>query len=247
MEVIKKLVTTLGVDSMMFIGGIVFLVGTLLFLLEMLGFQLTLVPLGIRKNRVKWDSMAIIQVAISAALFGGGLAATAGIVFLPGVAYLRPAQVLTVVFGVLFGLPGALGAALGNTIADLLGGYLTLGSVAGFIGNFLTAYVPYRIINSAERAGLKSFADIAVYVVGVVLGTFVIAFYIPFWLALLNIVPKEVAWTVVFGNIWLNGLATSLVLGPIMLKILFPYVKKWHMYWADRLEPVRPQGISSKA
>jgi energy-coupling factor transport system substrate-specific component len=236
-EVIKNVVTAFGVDSMMFIGGIVFIIGTIVFLLEMFGLSIYLSPPVIRKNRVKWDSMAIIQVAISAALFGGGLAATAGIVFLPGVAYLRPAQVLSVVLGILFGLPGALGIALGNTIADLLGGYLTLGSIAGFIGNFLTAYVPYRIINSPERAGLKSFGGVVVYVLGVVSGTFVIAFYIPYWLALLKIVPKEAAWTVVFGNIWLNGLVTSLTLGPILLKVLFPYVKKWHMYWVDRLAP----------
>ena len=41
-----------------------------------------------------------------ATLFGGGLAIFASVVFVPGIAYLRPAQAFTTVFGILFGLPG---------------------------------------------------------------------------------------------------------------------------------------------
>ncbi len=67
----------------------------------------------------------------------------------------------------------------------------------------------------------------------VVAGAFVIAFYIPWWLAVLGIIPAVVAWTGVFGNIWLNGLFTPWVLGFILLKVLYPYVKRWNMYWAD--------------
>ena len=70
-----------------------------------------------------------------------------------------------------------------------------------------------------------------------VAGAFVIAFYIPWWLAVLGIIPAVVAWTAVFGNIWLNGLFTPWILGFILLKVLYPYVKRWNMYWADSEMP----------
>jgi energy-coupling factor transport system substrate-specific component len=187
--------------------------------------------------------MAIIQVAIVAALFGGGLVVTAGIVFVPGIAYLRPAQALVVVFGILFGVPGALGSALGNLIGDLFGGYLTLGSVAGFIGNFLNAYIPYRIVKTARYADLSSGADVARYVLGAIAGALVIGFYIPFWLDLWKIIPTEAAWTAVFGNILLNGTLTVLTLGLILTRLLFPFVKKWNMYWEDREAGARAHTI----
>lgn len=234
MEAIKALVSGLGFGTMFAVGSVVFILGTILFISELLGFEIGFFPPKIRRTGLKWDAMSIIQVAITAAIFGGGLIATAGIVFVPGVAYLRPAQAFVAVFGVLFGVPGALGSALGNLIADLFGGYLTLGSVAGFIGNFLNAYVPYRFVKTAAHADLNSLGDVIRFVVGTVAGAFAIAFYIPWWLDLWKIVPTEAAWTVVFGNIILNGTVTVATLGLILTKVLFPYVKKWHMYWEER-------------
>ena len=240
---VQGIVTSLGFGTMMGVGAIVFGIGTIVFILEMIGFSFYIKPFGIRRNNVKWNSMAFIKVAIVAALFGGSLAATASIVFVPGIAYLRPAQVLAVVFGGLFGLPGAVGIALGNFIADLFAGTLTLGSVAGFIGNFLTAYVIYRILNTENKVTLKNgVKGVLLFMWALFVSAFVIAFYIPFWLALLNIIPAEVAWTAVFVNIILNGTITGLVLGPILLKILFKYIKNWNMYWKDNLKFTDAEG-----
>ncbi len=99
--------------------------------MELAGFRPHLSAPFVRRHTTKWDAMALIKVAIVAALFGGGLAIFAGVVFVPGIAYLRPAQAFTTVFGILFGLPGALGSAVGNFIGDIFAGTLTLGSVAG--------------------------------------------------------------------------------------------------------------------
>jgi energy-coupling factor transport system substrate-specific component len=233
LDQIKALVEAIGLDKMNVIGAIVFVLATIVFLMELVGYRPHLSPPFVTKSTTKWDAMALIKVAIVAALFGGGLAIFAGVVFVPGIAYLRPAQAFTTVFGILFGVPGALGSAVGNFIGDIFAGTLTLGSVAGFIGNFMSAYIPYRIVYSARRADLNSIGDVLLYIWAVVAGAFVIAFYIPWWLAVLNIIPPVVAWTGVFGNIWLNGLVTPWILGFILLKILFPYVKRWNMYWAD--------------
>jgi energy-coupling factor transport system substrate-specific component len=230
---VKAIVQAIGIANMNIVGAIVFVLATIVFVMELAGYRPYLSPPFVRKNTTVWDAMALIKVAVVAALFGGGLAIFSGVVFVPGIAYLRPAQAFTTVFGILFGVPGALGSAVGNFIGDIFAGTLTLGSVAGFIGNFMSAYIPYRIVYSARRADLNSAGDVIVYLLAVVAGAFVIAFYIPWWLAVLNIIPPVVAWTAVFGNIWLNGLVTPWILGFILLKVLYPYVKRWNMYWAD--------------
>lgn len=233
MDQVNAIVNALGFGAMAAVGAVVFVIATIVFVMELAGFRPHLSAPFVRRHTTKWDAMALIKVAIVAALFGGGLAIFAGVVFVPGIAYLRPAQAFTTVFGILFGLPGAMGSAVGNFIGDIFAGTLTLGSVAGFIGNFMSAYVPYRIVYAARRADLSSLGDVLNYAWAVVAGAFVIAFYIPWWLAVLSIIPAEVAWTAVFGNIWLNGLITPWILGFILLKILYPYVKRWNMYWAD--------------
>jgi energy-coupling factor transport system substrate-specific component len=230
---VKSIVQAIGISNVNILGGIVFVLATIVFVMELVGYRPYLTAPFIRKNTTVWDAMALIKVAVVAALFGGGLAIFSGVVFVPGIAYLRPAQAFTTVFGILFGVPGALGSAVGNFIGDIFAGTLTLGSIAGFIGNFMSAYIPYRIVYSARRADLNSLGDVIVYIFAVVAGAFVIAFYIPWWLAVLNIIPPVVAWTAVFANIWLNGLVTPWILGFILLKVLYPYIKRWNMYWAD--------------
>ena len=130
MPLVKTILNSLGFETMFAVGAGVFVVGTALFIAELSGYEIRVLPPGIHRTGLRWDAMAVVQVSITAAIFGAGLVATAGIVFLPGIAYLRPAQAFVAVFGILFGVPGALGCALGNLIADLFGGYLTLGSVA---------------------------------------------------------------------------------------------------------------------
>lgn len=238
------------------IGAIVFALATVVFFIELAGFRPHFSRPFVRRHTTRWDAMALVKVAITAALFGAGLAHFAGVVFVPGVAYLRPAQAFTTVFGILFGLPGALGSGLGNLIGDSFAGTLTLGSVAGFIGNFMSAYIPYRIVYAARHADLSSGRDLLRYIWAVVAAAFVIAFYIPWWLAVLGIIPAEVAWTAVFGNIWLNGLVTPWILGTILLRVLFPYVQRWNMYWAhsERADPAlrsqpkdpRPTSMAAK-
>jgi energy-coupling factor transport system substrate-specific component len=48
------------------------------------------------------------------------------------------------VFSILFGPAAAWGSAFGNLIGDFFG-TLGLGSIFGFVGNFLYAYIPYRL------------------------------------------------------------------------------------------------------
>ena len=86
----------------------------------------------------------VVLVALSAALYAALLIPFKAIPLIPGITEVRPASALPVVFGILFGPAGAWGSAIGNLIGDL-GGTLGLGSLFGFVGNFMFAYVPYKV------------------------------------------------------------------------------------------------------
>lgn len=223
----------LGFGTMDVIGGIVFVIGTVLFVVEVMGYRLSVVPLRFTRSGVKWTTMALVIVAVSAAIYGGGLAATAGIPIVPGYNWFRPANALTPVLGILFGVPGAVGAGLGNLIADTLGGYLSLGSIAGFIGNFLNAYIPYLIVRKATQADLSSVSDWVRFYFSVVAAAFVLSFYIGFFLNWLKLIPPQAIWIGFFGSAWFNILTTGFILSPILLKLLLPYVRKMGLYAAE--------------
>lgn len=77
-----------------------------------------------------------------------------GIVLIPEVSEVRICNALACSYGIWFGPAGAWGCALGNLIGDL-GGSFTILTPFGFIANFLSAWVPYRMWN-AFSAGLDT-------------------------------------------------------------------------------------------
>src|SRR5512142_3018293 len=97
-QLVNSIVSNLGIGTMNVIGAIVFVLATLVFIGELFNYRVFLSAPFIRRTTTKWDAMSLVTVGICAALFGGGLALTAGIVFVPGIAYLRPAQAFTTVF-----------------------------------------------------------------------------------------------------------------------------------------------------
>lgn len=66
------------------------------------------------------------------------------LVIIPEVTEIRLCNALAVSYGLWFGPAGAWGCALGNLIGDM-GGSLTWLSFPGFLGNFLSAWVPYKL------------------------------------------------------------------------------------------------------
>lgn len=218
------------------LGGLLWLVGTVLFVTELAGYSLT--RRGLVRNNVRWDSLDISTAALSAAVYGGGLVATAPLVIIPGFTWIRPANMLAPIFGMFFGLPGALGVAIGNFIADALGGFFSFGSVGGFVGNFLLAYLPYRFIRDPSlRSGASA---LRYYLWAVLISSLWCAIYIGWWLyvfePLIGLPPLFVwGWFVPFVFIN-NGLVTAVV-GPLLAYALYPLVKRSGLYWADRVAP----------
>jgi energy-coupling factor transport system substrate-specific component len=177
----------------------------------------------------------VVLVALSAGLYAALLIPFKGFVLIPGITEFRPASALPVVLGLLFGPAGAWGAAIGNLIGDFFGS-LGIGSFFGFIGNFMFAYVPYKLwINLGlvskddSEPDLKSGKKVVAYVVVSFLGAAACALVIAWGLEVLGMVP----FAALASIITLNNTIPALILGiPIML-ILYPRIKKWDLLWTD--------------
>lgn len=219
------------------LGAAVWIAGTLVFLLELAGYTLT--PQGLRKSGMgvaQWSVIDQALAALSAAVYGALLVATAPLVIFPGFTWLRPANSLAPLFGMFFGIPGCFGAALGNLIADIVGGYFGVGSIGGFVGNFLIAYLPYKLVRDHTFSTTTSIGEF--YVWGVLVQAIVSAVYICWWLDLTqNIIglPIFVTWGVIAPTILSNNVVVNAILSPILGRVLYPLIKGRGLYWRDRI------------
>ncbi|MEM4913318.1 MAG: QueT transporter family protein [Desulfurococcaceae archaeon] len=225
----------LGRDFWFAAGAVVWIIGTVLFFMELIG--VTIKGWKLVKQIIRWDAVDISVTALSAAVYGGALAATGGIPIIPGFTWIRPANALAPLFGILFGIPGALGTAIGNFIADALAGYLSVGSIGGFIGNFIIAYVPYKLMKDHTFRTPRSIIEF--YIWGVLISSVWCSIYISWWLDALEPViglPRPFVWGwfapfVIFNNAFITAILT-----PILGYILYPPIKARGLYWADRIE-----------
>ena len=177
----------------------------------------------------------VVLVALCAGLYAALLIPFKGFVLIPGVTEFRPASALPVVMGLLFGPAGAWGSAIGNLIGDFFGS-LGIGSLFGFFGNFIFAYVPYKIWTNLGlvpkgdlEPGVTTHRKAAAYVVAALLGSMGCALTIAWGLELLGMVPFAALGTIIM----LNNSIPSIVLGLPILMVLYPRVKKWDLLWTD--------------
>lgn len=225
-------------DAMLVIGGIVWILGTAAFLLELAGYTVT--REGLKKTGMgiaSWGVVDIALTALSAAVYGGLLFATAPIVLVPGFTWLRPANALAPLFGMFFGIPGCLGAAIGNLIADILGGFFGVGSIGGFVGNFLIAYLPYKFVRDHSFTTASSIGEF--YVWGVIGQAIVSAVYICWWLDVMQAfvgLPIFVVWGVIAPIIFSNNVVVTAILSPILGRALFPLISARGLYWKQRIK-----------
>ncbi len=180
----------------------------------------------------------VVLVALSAAIYAAFLIVTQGLVIIPGFTNLRPGNVFPFVFGLLFGPAGAWGAAIGNLINDFFG-TLGLGSIAGFVGNFFLGFLPYKMWGAFFRRGenmepnVNSGKKLAVYVAIAILASIVCAV----WIAWFNDLLGNVPFTVLASIISVNNAIVGVMLGPILLLVLYPRVKRWGLLWTEIMEP----------
>lgn len=176
----------------------------------------------------------VVLVALAAAIYAAALIPSQFFVLVPGFTNFRPGNVFPFVFGLLFGPAGAWGSAIGNLINDFFG-TLGLGSIAGFVGNFFFGLIPYKLWGAFFRRGenmepnVDSRKKLTVYIAITVLASIVCAVWIAWGNDLLGFVPF-----VVLGSIIsINNAAAGIILGPIILLLLYPRIKRWGLLWTE--------------
>jgi len=186
------------------------------------------------------NTRMIILVALSAAIYAAVLIPfKGGIVLIPGITEVRPANVFPVIFGLMFGPAGAWGAAIGNTIGDMFGGTLGWGSLFGFFGNFYLGFVAYKMWGAlglvpADDVSqtVNSWRKVAAYVIITIVAAAACAIIIAWYLDLTGIVPFAMLGIMITVN---NAIA-ELILGPPLLLLLYPRIKKWGLIWTDIMD-----------
>src|SRR3712207_2455766 len=180
----------------------------------------------------------VVLVALSAAIYAAVLIPFKGFTIIPGFTEVRPANVFPFVFGLLFGPAGAWGAAIGNLIGDFFG-TLGIGSIFGFVGNFFLGFLPYKLWGSFFRRGenmepnVNSGKKLGVYVAVTIIASVVCAIWIAWFNDLIGFVPFAALGSI----ITVNNAIVGLVLGPVLLLVLYPRVKRWGLLWTEIMLP----------
>lgn len=178
-----------------------------------------------------WDqTKMIVLIAISAGLYAALLIPFKMFQIIPGFAELRPAACIPIVCSLFFGPSAAWGAAVGNLVADFAGQFGP-GSLFGIIGNFLYAYLPYRIWRKYKQTTSKKIAskkDYAILILIVIVSSSVCASSISYGLNLIGLPFYSVAWI-----IFLNNLIFGIILVPILCNWLDNRVYAWHLNYEE--------------
>ena len=138
-------------------------------------------------------------------------------VLVDGLTEVRPANTIPPVAGLAFGPVGALACALGNLAADIFG-TLDRTSVLGVVGNFIAAYLPYRLwyLFSKEKPNLHRNRNILLYLGICLVSAFTVAWFLSFGLYIFFGFWIEQIYTYVF----FNNFGFSAFFGMPMLIIL---------------------------
>ncbi len=108
----------------------------------------------------------LLHIGICTLIFIGMAVPFKVMVLIEGFTEVRPVNAVPVVAGLIFGPAGAWGCAIGNLIADLFGTF-SKASVLGFVGNFIAAYLPYKLwhlTGREEKPNVKSHKNIVKYI-----------------------------------------------------------------------------------
>jgi energy-coupling factor transport system substrate-specific component len=177
----------------------------------------------------------VVLVALTAAVYAAILIPfKVAIPIIPGFTEVRPANVIPVICSLMFGPAAAWGSAFGNLAGDIYGGTFGPGSAFGFVGNFLYGYLPYKLWALRKRnieiePAMRSFGQIAEYVAGAIFASAACAFIIAWGVNALKLVP----FTVLGPVIVTNNAVVAIILGPPLLRVLYPRVRRWGLLYRD--------------
>jgi energy-coupling factor transport system ATP-binding protein len=200
----------------------------LIWVLEFSGW--TISRRGFIHNNITWDATTVALIAVSAAIYIAGRPIQFQL--LPGVGGLNPTLCLAPVLAVLFGLPGAIGVTFSMPIGDTLSGALTVGSAAGFLGHTFLTWIPYKL--TREPNFKSSRAVFSFFLWAVVIGPMFHILVVAGWLDFTHLLPTAVAWSALVWILLLNHTLIPSLMAPILIQVLYPFLKARGLYWRDR-------------
>ncbi len=127
-------------------------------------------------------------------------------VLVEGLTEVRPVNAVPIIAGLAFGPVGALACGIGNLVADLFGSF-GISSLLGILGNFVAAYLPYRVwhLFSKEKPNLHTFRAIGLYIVTCFLSAMTVSTILSFGLYYIGAGWIKEIYTYVFWNDFLFG------------------------------------------
>jgi len=182
------------------------------------------------------NTRMLVLVAICAAVYVAVRLPFAAFQLVPGLTEFRPGAAVPVLFSFLFGPAAAWGSAFGNLVADVLGAEFGPGSAFGFVGNFLYAYIPYKLWFALVRRREplpKSIGSWVALVAVMVTASLACAVSISWGADMIKLVP----FGVLVNIIALNNIIASVVLSTILLFLVYPRVAKWGMVYWEIMDP----------
>jgi energy-coupling factor transport system substrate-specific component len=172
-----------------------------------------------------------LQIGLCALIFIGMAVPFKVMVLIEGLTEVRPVNAVPVVAGLLLGPAGAWGCAVGNLAADLFGTF-SKASVFGFIGNFIAAYLPYklwRLFGKKETPNVKSYKNLGRFILVSAAGAVTTAAVITCGLKLaLGAWMPSIFWIVL-----LNNFGFSIVLGLPVFIVLTSEESKLRAYMPE--------------
>ena len=147
----------------------------------------------------------------------------------------RVGIVIPIIFSFLFGPAAAWGAAIGNLIGDIFG-VLNVGSLFGFVANFLIGYIPYRSweVLTEDKPDMKSPKTIFLFIYLAILVNVIAGVIIGWGLDWLGIIP----FAFVSILIVLTNLIWATTLGPFLQGVIYRSVKDSFPLYPDIMEPL---------
>lgn len=173
-------------------------------------------------------------VALSAALYAAVLIPFKSFQLMPGID-IRIGTAIVPVMGIFFGPAGAWGAAIGNLIGDFFGS-VGIGSIFGFLGNFLFAFASYKIWYSGKDNYpiANTPAKVGKYLVASLFGTLSLIAVLCFGLsAVVASLPYKVLPPIL---IFTNGIP-PFVLGAALMSLFAKRLDKWNLTFKNIMKP----------
>jgi energy-coupling factor transport system substrate-specific component len=176
----------------------------------------------------------VVLVALTGAAYAAILVPFKIATIVPGFTEIRPASGIPIVCGLLFGPAAAWGSAFGNLVGDIFGGTFGPGSIPGFIGNFLFAYIPYRMwrVLRGSRPADGRARDLPWLALCAAGGGVACAVLIAFGVAAMQLVP----YSVLCIAISINNSVIGTIVAAILLPILYPLARSFGLLYEDILD-----------